>query len=551
MVVLNMSVMIVITDVCDTPSMNLMWLNCEDPLINHDDDWTREEDDSLLIIVQKKGIRNWFDISVSLATNRLPFQCLARFQRSLNSSMINSEWTEEEDAQLCSAVAYFGESDWQSVATVLERRTGTQCSNRWRNSICPVRKGSFTPEEDERLTVAFMLFGPKWNQIAKYVPGRIQSQCRDKYLNSLDPSLKWGGWTEEEDLRLKAAITKYGYCWSKVAKDVPLRTDSQCLKRWRVICPEQVPLLQEARKRQRSLRACNFVDRESERPALALNDFIPLQMVVPPSDVGAENLQRKRKRKTRGIPKNVKSKKHAKETQLCTGEVQNADLKKERPKRHAKKASFCPEDVQDIVPMKEKPKRHSKKARTCPEEVQHKAAYSDKVKTGGGTVPFSPSNIPQKMRSKRRARKAQICPKEVENIACSDKVKSCIKSSETQDGDNITHACFLQKKSKKKLSKGTKNASQALSSSKQVENQILCGEQDRLFMPCDIGGTEDLLTQAEVDFSRQVRKPESANAATKPEDAHNLNGSNHDMPLKFYVRKKKKLIQATEGRRVC
>jgi myb proto-oncogene protein len=105
-------------------------LNCEDPLINHDDDWTREEDDSLLIIVQKKGIRNWFDISVSLATNRLPFQCLARFQRSLNSSMINSEWTEEEDAQLCSAVAYFGESDWQSVATVLERRTGTQCSNR-------------------------------------------------------------------------------------------------------------------------------------------------------------------------------------------------------------------------------------------------------------------------------------------------------------------------------------------------------------------------------------------------------------------------------------
>jgi hypothetical protein len=109
----------------------------------------------------------------------------------------------------------------------------------------------------------------------------------------------------------------------------------------------------------------------------------------------------------------------------------------------------------------------------------------------------------------------------------------------------------LQKKSKKKLSKGTKNASQALSSSKQVENQILCGEQDRLFMPCDIGGTEDLLTQAEVDFSRQVRKPESANAATKPEDAHNLNGSNHDMPLKFYVRKKKKLIQATEGRRVC
>lgn len=66
-----------------------------------------------------------------------------------------------------------------------------------------------------------------------------------------------------------------------------------------MICPEQVPLLQEARKRQRSLLARNFVDRESERPALTLNDFIPLQMLVPPSDVDAEKLQRKRKRKSR------------------------------------------------------------------------------------------------------------------------------------------------------------------------------------------------------------------------------------------------------------
>lgn len=66
-----------------------------------------------------------------------------------------------------------------------------------------------------------------------------------------------------------------------------------------MLYPEQVPLLQEARKKRKSLLTCNFVDRESERPALSLNDFIPLQMVAPPSDVGAENLRRKRKRKSR------------------------------------------------------------------------------------------------------------------------------------------------------------------------------------------------------------------------------------------------------------
>ncbi|XP_058722507.1 uncharacterized protein LOC131594405 isoform X2 [Vicia villosa] len=533
------------------------WLNCEDPLINHGS-WTGEEDRSLLITVQETGIRNWFNIAASLATNRTPFQCLARYQRSLNSSMINSEWTEEEDTQLCSAVAYFGESNWQSVASVLERRTGTQCSNRWKKSICPVRKGSFTPEEDERLTIAVALFGRKWNQIAKYVPGRIQSQCRERYLNSLDPSLKWGGWTEEEDLRLEAAITKYGYCWSKVAEDVPPRTDSQCRKRWKVICPEQVPLLQEARKRQRSLLARNFVDRESERPALTLNDFIPLQMLVPPSDVDAEKLQRKRKRKSRGICKEERSKKNGKETELCTGEAQGVEPKKERPKRHAKKKSFYPEGVEDIVPKKAKPKRHLKKARICPEEVQYIAAYSDMVKTsGGGGVPFSaPGNVPKKRRSKRGPKTAQ--PKEVDNIACSDEVKTSIESSESQDGDNVTLACFLRNKSKKKLSKSTKNASQGLTSSrtktvsKQVENQIPSGEQDRLSMSRGIDGAKDLSMQTEDDSSRQVRKPEGTNATRKSEGAHNLNGGGDAIPLKFYVRKKtKKLSQATEERCTC
>lgn len=105
------------------------WLNCEDPLINHSP-WTHEEDKFLLQAVQEMGGRNWFGIAESLNTKRTPFQCLARYQRSLNPSMLNSEWTEEEDAQLCSAVAIFGARDWQSVASVLERRTGPQCSNR-------------------------------------------------------------------------------------------------------------------------------------------------------------------------------------------------------------------------------------------------------------------------------------------------------------------------------------------------------------------------------------------------------------------------------------
>lgn len=59
---------------------------------------------------------------------------------------------------------------------------------------------------------------------------KVLEHSYGRYLNCLDPSLKWGGWTEEEDLRLEAAVVKHGYCWSKIAEEVPPRTDSQCRK---------------------------------------------------------------------------------------------------------------------------------------------------------------------------------------------------------------------------------------------------------------------------------------------------------------------------------
>ena len=45
--------------------------------------------------------------------------CFMRYQRSLNSSMMKSKWTPEEDAYLCKAVAMHGQRNWQqgTIAT--------------------------------------------------------------------------------------------------------------------------------------------------------------------------------------------------------------------------------------------------------------------------------------------------------------------------------------------------------------------------------------------------------------------------------------------------
>ncbi|KAL3818630.1 hypothetical protein ACJIZ3_004535 [Penstemon smallii] len=253
------------------------FLNCEDPLINHNP-WTAVEDKNLLHIVQQKGLSNWIDIAASLGTNRTPFQCLARYQRSLNASILKREWTKEEDNELRAAVETFGESNWQVVASAVEGRTGTQCSNRWMKTLHPARQrvGKWTAEEDKRLKVAVTLFGPKtWKKVARCVPGRTQVQCRERWVNCLDPSLNMAEWTEEEDSKLEAAIAEHGYCWSKVAACIPCRTDNQCWRRWKVLFPHEVPLLQAARKIQKTALISNFVDRESERSTLGPNDFIP------------------------------------------------------------------------------------------------------------------------------------------------------------------------------------------------------------------------------------------------------------------------------------
>ncbi|XP_052303603.1 uncharacterized protein LOC7462515 isoform X4 [Populus trichocarpa] len=315
------------------------WLNFEDLLINQSP-WTIKEDKNLLLNVQEKGVTNWFDIAVSLGTNRTPSQCLSRFQRSLNARILKREWTKEEDAQLRIAVETYGERDWQSVACTLEGRAGTQCSNRWKKTLHPAirRVGRWTLDEDKRLKVAVKLFGPKkWDKIAQFVPGRTQVQCRERWVNCLDPSMNRDEWTEEEDLRLKAAIEECGYCWSKVAERLPQRTDNQCLRRWKVLVPHEVPLLQAARRMQKAALISNFVDRESERPALGPNDFVPLAITGPVSDPEKMDQSRKRKRKLR-----------REESQMEKVAAPGNASKKIRSNRSRKKVQISSKEVPEI-----------------------------------------------------------------------------------------------------------------------------------------------------------------------------------------------------------
>ncbi|KAK6925351.1 SANT/Myb domain [Dillenia turbinata] len=173
----------------------------------------------------------------------------------------NIEWTEEEDVQLREAAPTYEESNWQMEQSLHPSQQ---------------REGRWTSNEDECLKVAVMHFGLKtWKKIAEFVPGRTGVQCRERWVNCLDPCLNMNNWTEEEDSKLNAAIAEHGYCWSKVAACVPPHTNNQCQRRWKLLLPHEVPLLQEARKIEKVSFISNFVDRESKCPTINPDDLLP------------------------------------------------------------------------------------------------------------------------------------------------------------------------------------------------------------------------------------------------------------------------------------
>ncbi|KAA0060520.1 snRNA-activating protein complex subunit 4 [Cucumis melo var. makuwa] len=240
-------------------------------------------------------------------------------------------------------------------------------SIRWKKSLDPARtkRGYFTPYEDVRLKIAVMLFGPKnWNKKAEFLPGRNQVQCRERWFNCLDPSLRRCEWTEEEDLRLEIAIQEHGYSWAKVAACVPSRTDNECRRRWKKLFPDEVPLLQEARKIQKAALISNFVDRETERPALGPADFRPRPNTDLLCNTDGPRPVPKRNVKTRKTPvsRNGKS---------ATG-----DAPKKRKSNYqrfqtdataqvgiAYNTSFVPEEVQSSKPQRKRNRRGASNAK--------------------------------------------------------------------------------------------------------------------------------------------------------------------------------------------
>ncbi|KAL3648204.1 hypothetical protein CASFOL_007628 [Castilleja foliolosa] len=109
------------------------------------------------------------------------------FSGGSNGSIVlkKGPWTFAEDAILVDYVKKHGEGNWNAVQKHSGlSRCGKSCRLRWANHLRPnLKKGAFTPEEEQLIIKLHAKMGNKWARMAAHLPGRTDNELKN-YWNT-------------------------------------------------------------------------------------------------------------------------------------------------------------------------------------------------------------------------------------------------------------------------------------------------------------------------------------------------------------------------------
>lgn len=141
-------------------------------------------------------------------------------------------WTDDEDTLLALWQGRVG-NKWSEVAKHIPGKTGQQCAQRWRHRVNPnISREKWSDEEDQRLGELVLKHGSSWAEISRQLPGRTDQQCMGRWRRHLDPSIRRECWEEAEDEQLRELYGEFGSSWSCISKSLSGRTAQQCRARW-------------------------------------------------------------------------------------------------------------------------------------------------------------------------------------------------------------------------------------------------------------------------------------------------------------------------------
>nr|QSD99672.1 MYB family transcription factor [Melilotus albus] len=99
-----------------------------------------------------------------------------------NNELKKGPWSKEEDELLKAYVTKYGEKNWNTVSKNAGlNRDGKSCRFRWYNHLhSKVKKGSFNKEEEEeKVLQLYTKFGGLWSKMAAELPGRTDNAIKN------------------------------------------------------------------------------------------------------------------------------------------------------------------------------------------------------------------------------------------------------------------------------------------------------------------------------------------------------------------------------------
>lgn len=105
--------------------------------------------------------------------------------------LIKGPWSKEEDEKLIVLVNKYGPRNWPNIAKGVGTRIGKQCRERWCNHLrMGLKRTQFTPEEDKTIIRLHRKLGNRWSQIAKSLPGRSDNTIKNYWNSALKKKMR-------------------------------------------------------------------------------------------------------------------------------------------------------------------------------------------------------------------------------------------------------------------------------------------------------------------------------------------------------------------------
>ena len=130
-----------------------------------------------------------------------------------------NKFSPEEDELLLSLANEYNEKNWKVISSFFDNKSYIQCFSRYKRIRPGIKRGAWSPEEDELIREGVTKFGKSWAKIAKSMKSRNGKQVRDRYINVLELNINKDSFTESEDQSIIKYYAMYGSQWATIAKE--------------------------------------------------------------------------------------------------------------------------------------------------------------------------------------------------------------------------------------------------------------------------------------------------------------------------------------------